>query len=192
MPEETPFRPSIFTIGHSTRPIEEFIALLQESAIDLLVDVRAIPGSRHNPQFGGDALRAALAAAGIAYRHMPALGGRRHSRADAAPSPNGLWRNAAFRAYADYALTAPFRAALAELLALARSRRCVIMCAEAVWWRCHRRIITDYLLAAGETVGHIMAPHDVEPAQMTPGAKRMPGGVLTYPAPVPAQGALAL
>jgi uncharacterized protein (DUF488 family) len=192
MPDETPFRPSIFTIGHSTRPIEEFIGLLQESAIDLLVDVRAIPGSRHNPQFGADALRAALAAAGIAYRHMPALGGRRRSRADAAPSPNGLWRNAAFRAYADYALTAPFHAALAELLALARSRRCVIMCAEAVWWRCHRRIITDYLLAAGETVGHIMAPHDVEPAQMTPEAKRMPSGVLTYPPPVPAQGALAL
>jgi uncharacterized protein (DUF488 family) len=192
MPEETPFRPSIFTIGHSTRPIAEFIALLHESAVDLLVDVRAIPGSRHNPQFGAESLRAALAAAGIEYRHMPALGGRRHSRAGAAPSPNGLWRNAAFRAYADYALTAPFHVALAELLALARSRRCAIMCAEAVWWRCHRRIIADYLLAAGERVGHIMAPHEVEPAQMTAGARRTPAGALVYPPVAPTQGALAL
>jgi uncharacterized protein (DUF488 family) len=192
MPEETPFRPSIFTIGHSTRPIAEFIALLHESAVDLLVDVRAIPGSRHNPQFGAESLRAALAAAGIEYRHMPALGGRRHSRAGAAPSPNGLWRNAAFRAYADYALTAPFHVALAELLALARSRRCAIMCAEAVWWRCHRRIIADYLLAAGESVGHIMAPHEVEPAQMTARARRTPAGALVYPPVAPTQGALAL
>jgi uncharacterized protein (DUF488 family) len=192
MPEETPFRPSIFTIGHSTRPIEEFIALLRESAVDLLVDVRAIPGSRHNPQFGAEALRAALAAAGIDYRHIPALGGRRHSRAGAAPSPNGLWRNAAFRAYADYALSAPFHAALAELLGLARSRRCAIMCAEAVWWRCHRRIVTDYLLAAGESVGHIMAPHEVEPARMTLGAQRTPTGALVYPPAAPAQGALGL
>ena len=192
MPEETPFRPSIFTIGHSTRPIAEFIALLRESAVDLLVDVRAIPGSRHNPQFGAEPLGAALAAAGIEYRHMPALGGRRHSRKDAAPSPNGLWRNAAFRAYADYALTAPFQAALAELLALARSRRCAIMCAEAVWWRCHRRIITDYLLAAGESVGHIMAPHAVEQARLTIGAQGTPSGALVYPPAAPAQGALAL
>jgi uncharacterized protein (DUF488 family) len=192
MPEETPFRPSIFTIGHSTRPIEEFIALLRESAIDLLIDVRAIPGSRHNPQFGAESLRAALQAAGIAYRHMPALGGRRHSRADAAPSPNGLWRNAAFRAYADYALTAPFRAALAEMLALARAQRCAIMCAEAVWWRCHRRIITDYLLAAGESVGHIMGPDEIDTAQMTPGAERTPAGALIYSAALPAQGVLEL
>lgn len=192
MPQQTPFRPSVFTIGHSTRPIGEFIALLRESAIETLVDVRAIPGSRHNPQFGGENLRAALADAGIAYRHMPELGGRRSSRAGAASSPNGLWRNAAFRAYADYALTAPFRAGLAELLALIRTRRCAIMCAEAVWWRCHRRIITDYLLAAGERVGHIVAPHDVEAAQMTPGAQRAADGALVYPPAAPVQGVLEL
>jgi uncharacterized protein (DUF488 family) len=192
MPEETPFRPSIFTIGHSTRPIEEFVALLRESDIELLVDVRAIPGSRHNPQFGGERLRIALAAAGIAYRHMPALGGRRSSRVSGAPSPNGLWRNAAFRAYADYALTAPFQAALVELLALARAQRCAIMCAEAVWWRCHRRIITDYLLAAGESVGHIMGPDEIDAAQMTPGAERTPAGALIYPAALAAQGVLEL
>src|SRR5437868_2024760 len=131
MSDETPPPATIFTIGHSTRPIEAFIALLRESAIARLVDVRAIPGSRHNPQFGGERLSVALAASGIAYRHMPALGGRRSSRESAAPSPNGLWRNAAFRAYADYALTVPFRMALAELLELARGQRCAIMCAEA-------------------------------------------------------------
>jgi uncharacterized protein (DUF488 family) len=192
MPEKAPFRPGVYTIGHSTRSIEAFIALLCESDIEMLADVRAIPGSRHNPQFGAEKLRAALADAGIAYRHMPALGGRRNSRASAAQSSNGLWRNAAFRAYADYALTAPFRAGLAELLELARAQRCAIMCAEAVWWRCHRRIVTDYLLAAGESVGHILAPHDVEAAQMTTGARRMPDGALVYPATPPAQGVLEL
>jgi uncharacterized protein (DUF488 family) len=181
----------VFTIGHSTRPIEEFIALLREAGIALLVDVRAIPGSRHNPQFGGETLRASLGASGIAYRHMPELGGRRSSRGGA-PSPNGLWTNAAFRAYADYALTAPFRAGLAQLLALARAQRCAIMCAEAVWWRCHRRIIADYLLAAGEGVLHIMAPGDIEPARMTEGARRAPEGGLVYPPAAPAQGRLDL
>jgi uncharacterized protein (DUF488 family) len=190
MSEETPFRPGVFTIGHSTRPIEAFIALLRASGIDLLVDVRAIPGSRHNPQFGAEALRASLEACGIAYRHMPELGGRRRGRASEAPSPNSLWKNAAFRAYADYALTPPFRAGLARLLALVRVRRCAVMCAEAVWWRCHRRIIADYLLAAGEEVLHIMAPHDIEPARMTEGARRTPAGALLYPAAEPAQGRL--
>ncbi len=192
MPEETPFRPTVFTIGHSTRPIEEFIALLRLSAIDMLVDVRAFPGSRHNPQFGAEALRSSLAASGIAYRHMPELGGRRSGQGSEASSPNALWRNAAFRAYADYALTAPFRAGLAQLRALVAAQRCAIMCAEAVWWRCHRRIIADYLLAAGESVGHIMAPHEVEPAQMTAGAQRTPAGSLIYPAAAPAQGMLDL
>jgi uncharacterized protein (DUF488 family) len=121
---------------------------------------------------------------------MPELGGRRRGRAGEAPSPNGLWKNAAFRAYADYALTQPFRAGLARLLALARAQRCAIMCAEAVWWRCHRRIITDYLLAAGEEVRHIMAPHDIETARMTAGAQRTPTGALVYPAAAPAQGML--
>ena len=180
MPEETPFRPSVFTIGHSTRSIEAFIALLCEAGIDLLVDVRSIPGSRRNPQFGAEALRASLAACGIAYRHMPELGGRRRGRAGEAPSPNGLWQNAAFRAYADYALTQPFRAGLAQLLVLARAQSCAIMCAEAVWWRCHRRIIADYLIAGGAPVFHIMGPGKIIPATLTPAARAAGGGQLIY------------
>jgi len=192
MSEETPLRPSVFTIGHSTHPIGEFVALLRESGIDLLVDVRSFPGSRHAPQFNSETLSRSLAEAGITYRHMRALGGRRSRRKDDPPSPNGLWKNAAFRNYADYAMSGEFRTALAELVALSRRQRCAIMCAEAVWWRCHRRIIADYLLAAGESVGHIMAPHTVEPARLTEGARRLPEGGVVYPAPAAAQGTLSL
>jgi len=192
MSEETPLRPSVFTIGHSTHPIGEFVALLRESGIDLLVDVRSFPGSRHAPQFNSETLSRSLAEAGITYRHMRALGGRRSRRKDDPPSPNGLWKNAAFRNYADYAMSGEFRTALAELVALSRRHRCAVMCAEAVWWRCHRRIIADYLLAAGESVGHIMAPHSVEPARLTEGARRLPGGGLSYPPPATAQGVLWL
>jgi uncharacterized protein (DUF488 family) len=177
----------IFTIGHSTRSAEELIALLCEAGVDLLVDVRTVPRSRFNPQFNVDALPATLREAGIGYRHFPALGGLRHRLKGAPPSPNGLWHNEAFRAYADYALTAPFRAALAELRALGDTHRAAIMCAEAVWWRCHRRIVADYLLAAGVAVEHIMAPGKIEPASLTPGAQPRPDGAILYP---PAQGVL--
>ena len=146
-----------------------------------------MPRSRFNPQFNADVLPETLAAAGIAYRHMPALGGLRHRSKHAPPSPNGLWENEAFQAYADYALTAPFRTGLDELRRLAREHVCAIMCAEAVWWRCHRRIITDYLLATGEAVEHIMGPGKIEPALLTPGAEKRPGGAILYP---PAQGTL--
>jgi uncharacterized protein (DUF488 family) len=176
----------VFTIGHSARSIDAFTSLLAEAKVDLCVDVRSIPRSRTNPQFNSEVLPDLLAAVGIGYRHLRALGGRRGRPDDSAPSPNGLWRIAAFRNYADYAMTAPFRAGLDELLTLALERRCAIMCAEAVWWRCHRRIITDYLLAAGLSVAHIMAPHDIEPAQPTAGVERAQGGVLIYP---PASGA---
>jgi uncharacterized protein (DUF488 family) len=176
----------VFTIGHSTRSIGAFTSLLAEAKVDLCVDVRSIPRSRTNPQFNTEVLPGSLAAVGIGYRHLRALGGRRGRPDDGAPSRNGLWRIAAFRNYADYAMTAPFRAGLDELLTLAQERRCAIMCAEAVWWRCHRRIITDYLLAAGLSVAHIMAPHDIEPAQPTAGVERAQGGVLIYP---PASGA---
>lgn len=186
MSGEIPSQPQsgnpVFTIGHSTRSIDALTALLGEAEIDLCVDVRSIPRSRTNPQFNMEILPASLATVGILYRHLSALGGRRGRQGDGAPSPNGLWRNAAFRNYADYATTAPFRAGLAKLLALAQTRRCAIMCAEAVWWRCHRRIIADYLLAAGVPVAHIMASHDIEPAQLTPGVERAQGGVLIYPA----------
>jgi uncharacterized protein (DUF488 family) len=177
----------IYTIGHSTRSAEELIAMLRDAEVDLLVDIRTVPRSRFNPQFNVDVLPQTLAAAGIGHRHMPALGGLRHRPKGAPPSPNGLWRNEAFQAYADYALTAPFRAALEELRALVRHHRCAIMCAEAVWWRCHRRIVADYLIAAGEDVRHIMDHGKTEPASLTPGAAPLADGTILYPA---AQGLL--
>ena len=176
----------IYTIGHFTRSVDELIALLRENGVDLLVDVRTVPRSRFNPQFNTDVLPGTLAAAGIGYRHMPALGGLRHRPKGAPPSPNGLWRSEAFQAYADYAMTPPFGAALDALLGLAHDHVCAIMCAEAVWWQCHRRIVADYLLAAGEDVRHIMAPGKVEAASPTPGAQRRDGAIV-YPA---AQGVL--
>src|SRR5665213_2199125 len=174
--------PTIFTIGHSTRSIAEFVALLQQVGVDLLVDVRSIPRSRTNPQFNADALPDALAEAEIRYRHLAALGGLRHRIKGATPSPNTLWRVAAFRNYADYAATDAFRIGLDELRALARDNRCAIMCAEAVWWRCHRRIIADYLLAEGYTVAHIMGLNKIAPAMLTPGVQSLANGTLIYPA----------
>jgi uncharacterized protein (DUF488 family) len=170
----------VFTIGHSTRAAAELIALLGEAAADLVADVRAFPRSRTNPQFNGPVLQETLAAAGIGYRFLPELGGRRHGRKEA--SPNTLWRNESFRAYADYAGTVEFRAGLAELCALAGAHRCAIMCAEAVWWRCHRRIIADYLLTAGLEVVHILAAGKLTPATLTPGARPVGDGGLVYPA----------
>lgn len=178
---ETPpaVRAGVFTIGHSTLTMAEFVAALMPVAIDLVVDVRSFPRSRTNPQFNEEVLPESLAVAGIGYRHLSALGGRRRSQS-AAPSPNTLWRNAAFRNFADYATTDAFRTGLEELRALAGEHRCALMCAEAVWWRCHRRIIADYLLAEGMTVAHIMSGHKVVAASITPGAQRLADGTLTY------------
>jgi uncharacterized protein (DUF488 family) len=173
--------PTIFTIGHSTRTIEEFVALLRQMSVDLLVDVRSIPRSRTNPQFNADALPKALLDAGISYRHLPALGGLRHRKKGATPSSNTFWRVAAFRNYADYAATEAFRKGLDELRTLARDNCCAIMCAEAVWWRCHRRIIADYLLADGVLVSHIMGLNKIDPAKLTPDVRLLPGGTLVYP-----------
>lgn len=167
---------TIFTIGHSTRTIPDFIALLRQVEVDLLVDVRSIPWSRMTPQFNLDTLPISLAAEDIGYEHLRELGGRRHHPKSAPPSTNTFWRVLAFRNYADYAETDAFRAGFAELLALARTHRCAIMCAEAVWWRCHRRIITDYLLAYGVHVEHIMALGTVTPANLTPGAHVLSDG----------------
>ena len=175
-------RGTTFTIGHSTRTLSELMDLLREAQIELLVDVRSVPRSRTNPQFNIDILPEALAAAGVGYRHLPSLGGRRHHRKNAMPSPNTLWRNASFRNYADYAGTEAFRVGMEELEALSRDKRCAIMCAEAVWWRCHRRIIADYLLADGIPVVHIMGHDKIVPAKVTPGARALPGGALVYPA----------
>jgi len=172
---------AVYTIGHSTRSQDELIGLLREAGVTFLADVRSFPRSRANPQFNSEVLADALAGAGIDYRHMKALGGRRGAQDLGKPSPNGLWRQGAFRNYADYALSPAFSRALAELRAMARERRSAIMCAEAVWWRCHRRIITDYLLAAGEEVRHILGPGEVQPAALTPGAAPQADGTVHYP-----------
>ena len=147
---------TFFTIGHSTRTIAEFVDLLQESRVDLVVDVRSMPRSRNNPRFNLESLPGTLAAWRIGYEHIAELGGLRGKARAVAPSPNGYWRVRSFRNYADYAMTKPFAAGLARLRQLGAQRRSAIMCAEAVWWRCHRRIIADYLLAADERVMHIL------------------------------------
>ncbi len=170
-----------FTIGHGTRTMDELAALLRANGITHLVDVRTVPRSRTNPQFNKDVMPGSLSPYGIAYRHIAELGGLRGRKTDVAPEVNGFWENRSFHNYADYAMTPAFREGLAELLALGADQRCAIMCAETVWWRCHRRIITDYLLASGESVFHIVASDVPEPARITPEAKPAGEGVLVYP-----------
>jgi uncharacterized protein (DUF488 family) len=170
-----------FTIGHSTRPLDEFVALLCENAVALVVDVRTVPRSRTNPQYNRDALPGALDASGIGYEHVAALGGLRGRKRELPDAVNAYWQNASFHNYADYAMGEEFRAGLARLRGLGSANRCAIMCAEAVWWRCHRRIIADYLIAAGESVFHILGPGKVEPAHMTEAATDAGGGRLRYP-----------
>jgi uncharacterized protein (DUF488 family) len=172
----------VFTAGHSTRPAAELLAMLQEAVVELLVDVRRFPGSRRHPQFAREALAAALAGAGITYTHEPALGGRRAPRSD---SPHTAWRNAGFRGYADHMETAEFRDALARLEALAAERPTAILCAEAVPWRCHRRLIADALLARGWDVAHLLAPGRSEPHVLHPEAQVLPDGRLLYAAAAP-------
>lgn len=178
--------PAIWTCGHSVRSIAELLELLAEPGIELLADVRRYPGSRRHPQFSRDALAPALAGAGIAYRHVSALGGRRRGRPD---SPNAAWRNASFRAYADHMASEEFRTALAELEDEARSRRTAVMCAEAVPWRCHRRLIADALTARGWEAIHLVAPGRPELHELHPDAVVV-GDRLTYPAPAERQGTL--
>jgi uncharacterized protein (DUF488 family) len=174
-----------FTIGHSTRTIAEFVDLLRESSIGLVIDVRSMPRSRANPQFNQQSLLEALAPWQIGYEHIAELGGLRGKSRGTEPSPNTYWRVRSFRNYADYALTAPFAAGLAQLRERGSQQRCVIMCAEAVWWRCHRRIIADYLLAAGEQVMHILGRSHVDEACLTPGADVRNDGSVLYPAQNP-------
>ncbi len=168
----------ILTIGHSTRPIEEFVAILLGHGVRRLVDVRTAPGSRRNPQYGAVALAASLAAAGIGYTHIKALGGLRKPRAD---SPNGAWRNKSFRGYADHMGSPEFAAGLAELLALAEAGPVVIMCAEAVPWRCHRSLIGDALIARGVQVLDIMSATQTRPHRLSPIAV-IEAGEVHYPA----------
>ncbi len=181
MPPGEPF----FTIGHATRSLPAFAELLRESRVDLVIDVRSMPRSRTNPQFNGDALPETLAPWQLGYRHIAGLGGLRGKLRGAESALNAGWRVRSFHNYADYALTAAFAVGLAELQALGRRRRCAIMCAETVWWRCHRRIIADYLLAAGETVEHILGPSQVERAHLTPWAVVRDDGRVVYPAAAP-------
>jgi uncharacterized protein (DUF488 family) len=186
----------IWTIGHSTRTIDEFISLLGENEIKLLADVRAWPGSKRYPQFNKDALTESLNAHGIRYEHFPELGGKRKSKPD---SRNTAWRNASFRGYADYMATEQFQKGIERLLALSRSdglgsRRkhsdgweavtpcaTAIMCAEAVWWRCHRSLIADYLKSRGMEVTHILGANKIEPHPYT-SAARIVNGELSYAA----------
>jgi uncharacterized protein (DUF488 family) len=171
-----------FTIGHSTRSIDEFTDLLRSAEVQLVADVRTIPRSRTNPQYNRDTLPETLAARQIGYEHIAELGGRRGKQRGVAAAANAFWTNQSFRNYADYAVGEAFHAGLARLRSLGHQRRCAIMCAEAVWWRCHRRIIADYLISAGESVFHILSPDHVVPATETPAARRGSGGTLTYPA----------
>lgn len=171
----------VFTIGHSTRTIEEFVDLLRAGSVAQVVDIRTVPRSRTNPQYNLDALPGALAPFQIGHLRIEELGGLRGKSRDVPSGTNGWWSNQSFHNYADYALTEPFRAGLDRLLDLSASRRTAIMCAESVWWRCHRRIVADYLLAEGREVFHLMAPARVDPARMTPAARRE-GERLTYPA----------
>ncbi len=169
---------TLWTIGHSTRAWDEFVQMLQAPAIDCLVDVRRFAGSRRNPQYSPVAMAEALRDVGIKYLPMPELGGRRAPQAD---SPNGAWRVAAFRGYADYMASPEFALARGHLVQLARDARTAVMCAEAVWWRCHRRLIADDMVARGWEVLHLMAPGKVQAHPLNPAA-RMVDGTLRYPA----------
>ena len=173
-----------FTIGHSKRSLEAFVELLTDVEIELVADIRTIPRSRTNPQFNKDALPGALAPFDISYEHMAALGGRRGKARTSSHDVNGYWTNESFRNYADYALTAPFQTGLRRLIEEGLKRRCALMCAEAVWWRCHRRIVADYLIANGETVFHIMGEGRLEQARLTPGAVLQSDGTVVYPSVV--------
>ena len=167
---------TIWTVGHSVRPLDEFRATLAAYDIELVVDVRRFPGSRRLPQYASAALEASLAECGIAYWWLPALGGRRRPDPD---SPNDAWRHPAFRGYADYVASEEFAEGLFELLMMAEGLRTVIMCAEVLWWRCHRRIISDVLVSLGAEVVHIRDARNAEPHRLAPPA-RVVRGRLTY------------
>jgi uncharacterized protein (DUF488 family) len=177
-------RARVLAIGHSTRPIGEFLELLHAAGVTTLADVRTIPRSRANPQFDQTALARALVRAGIAYVHVPQLGGLRRARRD---SPNGAWRNASFRGYADHMQTPEFEEGLCNLRALAKEGPVAIMCAEAVPWRCHRSLVADALLAHGVVVEHVVGKGKTRPHRLTPFA-RIEGRTVTYP-PGPDAGA---
>jgi uncharacterized protein (DUF488 family) len=177
-------RRRFFTIGHSRRTLPEFVGILRKTEIELVVDVRHIPRSRANPQFNLDTLSSELLPLQIGYVHIPELGGLRSKQRERPTSINLFWENQSFRNYADYALTDRFREGMTKLCTLGHERRCAIMCAEAVWWRCHRRIIADYLIASGEMVFHIFGLDHIAEATLTSGAVPQRDGTIIYPAPI--------
>lgn len=183
--EEQPLageRKALVTIGHSNRSAQTVIDMLRDAHVGLLADVRAFPQSRSNPAFNIESFPAELERHEIDYRHFPSLGGRRRREQDVDKEVNAFWRVRSFHNYADYALGDEFRAALRELEQLAQDQRVAVMCSEAVWWRCHRRIIVDYLLAAGHDVVHLMAPGRVQKAEFSEGAQIRADGSVVYPA----------
>ncbi len=167
----------VFTIGHSTRALDAFISLLQAHFVTMVVDIRTVPRSRHNSQFNSETLPGNLRTAGMGYVHMPGLGGLRHARKD---SPNTGWHNSSFRGFADYMQTEEFERNLEELIHLAKSEQIVLMCAEALPWRCHRSLIADVLWVRGVRVEHIMSINRRSPHALTPFA-RVNGLSITYP-----------
>ena len=174
-----PAGPLVCTIGHSNRPLEAFVGLLRSNGIVRVLDVRTVPRSRHNPQFNRETLPDDLGAVGIGYAHLPGLGGLRHPRAD---SPNCGWRNLSFRGYADYMQSPEFNENVGQVVELARTERCVLMCAEAVPWRCHRSMIGDALLVRGLRVEDIIGPKGRTPHALTTFA-HVEGTKITYPPP---------
>jgi uncharacterized protein (DUF488 family) len=170
---------TIYTIGHSTRPPHEFLAIIEAFGIELVADIRTIPRSRRNPQYDQESLRSLLAEHGVRYVHLPALGGLRHARKD---SLNTGWTNASFRGYADYMQTAEFERAIDDLITRAAAHRTVIMCAEAVPWRCHRSLVGDALLVRGIHVEDVISEKSSRPHELTAWA-RVEGLQVTYPKP---------
>ncbi|ACI94556.1 HhH-GPD domain protein [Afipia carboxidovorans OM5] len=170
-----------FTVGHSNRSLEEFVDLLREPQVQCVVDVRKMPMSRANPQFNMETLPGALAEFQISYEHIAALGGYRGKAAGLSSDVNGFWENRSFRNYADYALSETFHEGLERLIEEGRKRCSAVMCSEAVWWRCHRRLIADNLIARGEMVFHIMGNNRIEAARLTSGAVVRPDKTIIYP-----------
>ena len=171
----------VYTIGHSTRAIPEFVELLRAGPVQVVIDVRTVPRSRTNPQYNSDVLGNELEPYQVGYDRIAELGGLRGRSHDVSPETNAFWENRSFHNYADYALSPAFADGLERLMKQAGERTTAIMCSEAVWWRCHRRIIADYLLMRGRTVLHLMGKDRVEPARLTPAAKERDGR-LVYPA----------
>ncbi len=170
-------RARVLAVGHSTRPQEELLDLLRANGVAILADIRTVPRSAHNPQFNSEVLADELSRAGIRYVHLPRLGGLRHARRD---SPNGAWRNASFRGFADHMLTPEFQEGLVQLRSLAQEGTVALMCAEAVPWRCHRSLVADALLAHGVLVQHIVGKGRTRPHRLTPFAQ-VEGRRVTYP-----------